>query len=276
MLQAPSSVAATSRFSPIAAIAKQLRRLCAWWRGNRGVPLSPAAAAPGPASPQRGEQKEAGPQGRTQISPASRPSPAPGAGVRPRRGSGPGEPGALPAITHAGLAHVWFEYIHPFADGKGRIGRAIAELARALATSTPRFTGISAVLHRQRSSYYEQLRRHSVRLDINAWLQWFAQQGLQAQAEADEQLVCLLIDKAALVARLAGQLNFRQEKALLRLLRERPIGFAGGLSAGNYARITGPPPAMVTRDLEDLVNKEALRRTGERKGARYWLVVVGE
>ena len=187
----------------------------------------------------------------------------------------PGQPDALPAITRAAIAHLWFECIHPFEDGNGRIGRAIAEMALAQATGTPSFTGMSAVLNRQRKSYYEQLRRHSVRLDIDAWLQWFAQQALQAQAEADE-LVRFLIDKAALMTRLSGQLNPRQEKALLRLLREGPQGFAGGLSAGNYARITSAPPATVTRDLADLVNKGALRRTGERKGARYWVVIASE
>ena len=187
----------------------------------------------------------------------------------------PGQPGALPAITRAAIAHLWFECIHPFEDGNGRIGRAIAEMALAQATGTPSFTGMSAVLNRQRKSYYEQLRRHSVRLDIDAWLQWFAQQALQAQAEADE-LVRFLIDKTALMTRLSGQLNPRQEKALLRLLREGPPGFAGGLSAGNYASITGAPPATVTRDLADLVSKGALRRTGERKGARYWLAIAGE
>lgn len=185
----------------------------------------------------------------------------------------PGRAGALPAITRAGVAHLWFECIHPFEDGNGRIGRAIAELALAQATSTPSFTGISAVLHRQRKHYYEQLRRHSLRLGIDAWLQWFAQQALQAQAEADEW-VRFLVDKAALMTRLAGQLNPRQEKVLLRLLREGPRGFVGGLSAGNYASITGSSSATVTRDLADLVNKGALLRTGERKGTRYWLTIA--
>jgi Fic family protein len=35
----------------------------------------------------------------------------------------------LPAITCAGIAHLYFESIHPFEDGNGRIGRAIAEKA---------------------------------------------------------------------------------------------------------------------------------------------------
>jgi Fic family protein len=34
-------------------------------------------------------------------------------------------------ILRAGLAHVWFESIHPFEDGNGRIGRAIIDMALA-------------------------------------------------------------------------------------------------------------------------------------------------
>src|SRR3546814_18419780 len=45
-----------------------------------------------------------------------------------------------------------------------------------------------------------------------------------------------LIDKTRLLDRLRGEINERQEKALLRMFREGPDGFAGGLSAGNYRR----------------------------------------
>ncbi|WP_028602666.1 Fic family protein [Ottowia thiooxydans] len=187
-------------------------------------------------------------------------------------GTAPGAADALPAITRAAVAHLWFECIHPLEDGNGRIGRAIAEMALAQATSTPCFTGMSAVLYSHRKEYYEQLKRHSVRLDIDEWLHWFSQRALEAQLEAD-RFVRFLIDKAALLTRLSGQLNPRQEKALLRLFREGPDGFTGGLSAGNYAAITGAPPATTTRDLADLVNKGALRRSGERKSTRYWLAI---
>ena len=53
------------------------------------------------------------------------------------------------------------------------------------------------------------------------------------------------------------------------MLREGPDGFKGGLSAGNYATITGTSPATATRDLSDLVEKGALIRSGERRHARY-------
>ena len=63
-----------------------------------------------------------------------------------------------------------------------------------------------------------------------------------------------LIDKTKLLDRLKGRLNARQEKALLRMFREGPEGFRGGLSAGKYSKITGASPATTTRDLADLVD----------------------
>ncbi|MGA7235545.1 MAG: hypothetical protein WBY44_07690 [Bryobacteraceae bacterium] len=57
------------------------------------------------------------------------------------------------------------------------------------------------------------------------------------------------------------------------MLAEGPEGFKGGLSAGNYAGITGATTATTTPDLADLVHKEALIRKGERRYARYYLPI---
>ncbi len=76
---------------------------------------------------------------------------------------------------------------------------------------------------------------------------------------------------AKLLDRLRGQINEREQKALLRMFREGPKEFNGGLSAGNYSTITGVSPATTTRDLTDLTEKRALARIGERKHARYVL-----
>ena len=81
----------------------------------------------------------------------------------------------------------------------------------------------------------------------------------------------LIITKTKLLDRLRGQLNERQQKAFLRMFRQAPEGFKGGLSAGNYSTITGASPATTTRDLADLTEKGALVRTGERKHSRYTL-----
>ena len=180
----------------------------------------------------------------------------------------------LPTVTRAAIAHLWFESIHPFEDGNGRIGRAIAEKALAQGMVNSSFTGLSGAMLRHRREYYAALERHSTSLEINGWLSWFAAMVLEAQAEAD-RLVRFLIEKTRLLRSLEGMLNQRQEKVLLRLFAEGPAGFKGGLSAGNYATITSATPATVTRDLADLVAKGALWRSGERKGTRYWLTIDG-
>jgi hypothetical protein len=51
--------------------------------------------------------------------------------------------------------------------------------------------------------------------------------------------VGLLIAKTKLLDRLRGHINDRQQKAFLRIFREGPDGFKGGMSAGNYGTITG-------------------------------------
>lgn len=178
----------------------------------------------------------------------------------------------LPAITRAGVAHLWFESIHPFEDGNGRIGRAIAESALSRAVSMPTFTALSNALLRHRKDYYSILEHNSTTLSVDGWLAWFAERALEAQSEADE-LVRFLIDKTRLMDRLRRTINARQEKALLRILAAGPAGFKGGLSASNYATITGAPPSTITRDLSDLVDKGALVRSGERKATRYWLCI---
>jgi Fic family protein len=93
---------------------------------------------------------------------------------------------------------------------------------------------------------------------------------LDAQRRSIAQVEFIIV-KAKLLSRLRGQINQRQQKALLRLFREGPEGFKGGLSAGNYGTITGSSPATTTRDLAELVENGAFIRTGERKHARYVL-----
>ncbi len=66
---------------------------------------------------------------------------------------------------------------------------------------------------------------------------------------------------------------FSQEKVLARLFAAGPEGFRGGLSAENYIALTRTSRATATRDLQDLVAKGALTRSGERKHTRYALQV---
>jgi Fic family protein len=188
------------------------------------------------------------------------------------RGTGPGQEKPLPALTRAGIAHLYFESIHPFEDGNGRIGRGIAEKALAQSLGQPTLTALAATILSRRKSYYEAFEPAVKQNETTDWLVWFGGIAIEAQRRTIA-LVEFLIDKAKLLDRLRGQLNERQQKALLRMFREGPEGFRGGLTAGKYGAITGASPATATRDLVDLVAKGALVRTGELRHARYHLGV---
>src|SRR5918996_2443508 len=177
---------------------------------------------------------------------------------------------ALPALTRAGIAHLYFATIHPFEDGNGRIARALAEKALSQALGQPTLIALSQTIQKNKESYYEALHRSSRGNEITAWLVYFADTVLQAQ-DTTQHMIDFLIQKTKLYDRVKRQLNERQEKALARIFREGPEGFKGGLSAENYISITGAARATATRDLQDLVDKGVLIRTGALKSTRYHL-----
>ncbi len=183
-------------------------------------------------------------------------------------GTAPDGSAPLPNLTRAGIAHLYFVSIHPFEDGNGRIGRAIAEKALAQGLRQPTLIALAATILARRKAYYEALEAANKVNEITAWLRWFAETAIEAQRRTIVR-VEFLIAKTRFLDRLRGQLNARQDKALLRMLREGPEGFKGGLSAANYVTITGASPATATRDLADMVAKGALVRVGERRHARY-------
>ena len=184
--------------------------------------------------------------------------------------TGPSGKRPLPALARAGIAHLYFESIHPFEDGNGRIGRAISEKALAQGLGQPSLTALSVMIERRKKEYYKALEFAHQENEITDWLMWFADIVLEAQ-QLTQRWIDFLIAKTKLFDALRGKINARQEKALLRMMREGPDGFEGGLSAGNYTNITGAPPATARRDMAELVELGALVRTGERKGTRYWL-----
>lgn len=186
--------------------------------------------------------------------------------------SSPSGPDPLPALTRAGVSHLYFESIHPFEDGNGRIGRAISEKALAQGTGEPAPTALAATILWRRKAYYAALEAANKNNEVTAWLAWFAGIAIEAQRRSTAHIEFLL-ERTRLLDRLLGRLNPRQEKALLRMLREGPDGFRGGLSAGNYVTITGASPATATRDLTALVETGALVRQGERRHARYYLKI---
>ncbi len=186
--------------------------------------------------------------------------------------SAPGGKAPLPALTRAGIAHLWFVCIHPFEDGNGRIGRALAEKSLAQNLGHPSLIALSYTIERKRKDYYAALERNNKGIEITHWLAYFARTILEAQTNTLAR-VEFYIAKARFYERFRGQFNERQAKVIARVFREGIDGFDGGLSAEKYIAIARTSRATATRDLQDLVEMGALARTGERRHTRYFLVL---
>ena len=189
--------------------------------------------------------------------------------------SAPAHP--LDGITRAAIAHLWFESIHPFEDGNGRIGRAIMDMALAQDLGeTTRLYSLSSQLMQHRKGYYDALHQaqHGT-LDVSDWVLWFTQQfSLACQA------TCALMDRALEKSTFwqthsATPLNERQRKVIQRLLDDGDGGFLGGLNADKYMKMTSTSKATATRDLADLLKNGLLRSAGQGKAIRYYVAVEG-
>lgn len=178
-------------------------------------------------------------------------------------------------VVKAAIAHLWFVTVHPFADGNGRIARAIADMALARSEGSPqRFYSLSAEIRLERAAYYAILEAtQKGDLDILGWLEWFLACLDRAFDRAEETLV-LVLAKARFWDTMAGKaLNERQRKVVNRLLD----GFEGKLTSSKWAKLVKTSPDTALRDINDLLARGVLVK-GQASGrsTSYALAPLGE
>jgi Fic family protein len=84
-------------------------------------------------------------------------------------------------IVKSAVAHLWFESIHPYDDGNGRIGRAIVNYILAKEGGLDnRYYSISSAINKHRQEYYAHLEKtqklvHNANLELNTWIKWHTQ-----------------------------------------------------------------------------------------------------
>jgi Fic family protein len=187
-------------------------------------------------------------------------------------------PSGMDGLLRAGLAHAWFEIIHPFEDGNGRVGRAVLDMALAQDEQrATRLYSMSARFMEERDAYYAALERISIgNLDVTPWLMWFLEQ-VAGAIKASESLVDAVLFKARFWMRHAqSEFNERQLKALTRMLDAGPGGFVGGMTNQKYVSLTRASPATAQRDLANLVAKNSLMQVGGGRTARYELAPLSD
>lgn len=177
--------------------------------------------------------------------------------------TGPGGKNEIkkPPVRSA-IAHLYFETIHPFEDGNGRIGRAIAEKALSQGIGRPALLSLSKAIE---TSYYDALQEAQRSNEITEWINYFVRTILIAQTEAEE-LIEFTLQKTKFFDRFKDNLNDRQIKVIRRMLEEGAKGFEGGMNASKYASITKASKATATRDLQELLQMQAISLLGDGGG----------
>ncbi len=182
-------------------------------------------------------------------------------------------PAHVDGLLRAGVAHAWFELIHPFEDGNGRVGRAL--LDRALAQDenrSSRLYSLSARLMAVRSEYYDALGALSRGdLDTTEWLRWFLEQVVAACGESAGTVERVLRKARFWMRHAQAAISERQRKALNALLDAGPDGFVGGMTNKKYAHLTHVSPATAQRDLAELAERGILQTQGAGRSVRYEL-----
>ncbi len=172
------------------------------------------------------------------------------------------------APLRSAIAHLYFESIHPFEDGNGRIGRAIAEKALSQGIGRPVMLSLSRTIEANKKNYYAALEKAQQHNEITAWVNYFVQIILDAQIEAEVQ-IDFTLKKVKFFDRFKEQLNNRQHTVIKRMLEEGYKGFEGGMNAGKYVGITKTSKATATRDLQLLAEIGAFIASGGGRSTSY-------
>ncbi len=171
-------------------------------------------------------------------------------------------------VVRSGIAHLYFESVHPFEDGNGRIGRAISEKALSQGLGRPALLSLSRTIEANRKQYYAALQAGQQSNEITPWVSWFVNIALEAQIRTEEQ-IDFTLKKTRLFDRFRDRLNERQLQILGKMLEDGSKGFEGGISAKKYMSITGASKATATRDLQDLAEQGVLVPFGGGRSTRY-------
>lgn len=179
----------------------------------------------------------------------------------------------LPVPIYSAIAHLYFESIHPFEDGNGRIGRAISEKILSKGINRPVLLSLSRTIAKDRSAYYNALQKGQRSNEVTDWILYFLRTAQEAQQDA-VQYIQFTLEKTRFFDQFSAHLNDRQEKVLQKMLITGWQDFEGGINAKKYASISKISKATATRDLVQLMNLGILKRVGDGRSTRYEVVKV--
>lgn len=171
-------------------------------------------------------------------------------------------------LIRAAITHIYFESIHPFEDGNGRIGRALVEKALYQSFQKPFLISWSKAIENDKKNYYKALKESQIGLDITPWLNFFFS-SLDEALNDTKFHIQHVVWKTKLFDQFGEKLNKHQSKCLNKMMAFLPKEFEGGMTNKKYQSITGVSKATASRDLTELAALGILKKVGGGRSTAY-------
>ena len=167
-----------------------------------------------------------------------------------------------PVITSA-IAHHRLVSIHPFADGNGRISRALAIwLLYSKGFDTHHLFALDEYFERERQLYYQKIQQaRDLDDDLSNWLEYVAEGVVETLSKVKERILSLKIAVAA-----PRMLLTKRQEDILRFLRDR-----GRVKAPEIEKAFSLTRARVNQIIKPLIDAGLVIREGQTRATTYRL-----
>lgn len=169
------------------------------------------------------------------------------------------------------ISHLWFLTIHPFEDGNGRLARAISDFViYQNSNDIFSFYSISYQIKLEQKMYYEKLNKAQTNnsLDITDWISWY----LNCINNSINQVITE-INKTIKIEKFYRKINQlkinkRQKKMIDKIMDD----FKGNITTVKWAKICNCSQDTATRDINDLIKKNILKKNAKGPHTNYELI----
>ena len=158
-------------------------------------------------------------------------------------------------LIASSVFHYEFEFIHPFPDGNGRMGRLWQTLMLARWKPLMAFMPVETMIHKNQAEYYAAINQSTAVGDSAAFIAF---------------MLRMIRDAVTETAHVSEKMTEKTSEKILALIKENTSA-----TIAELARITGLSARTIERNIRALRNQGRLLRIGPDKGG-HWKVLERE
>ncbi len=162
----------------------------------------------------------------------------------------------LPQIIKSCIFHYEFEFIHPFSDGNGRIGRMWQTLLLYQENPVFGWLPVETIVADRQAEYYDAIHRSTKRTNSAIFAEFMLEALAQAVAEFKEH--------QGVVGKPIGAPLSSTEQAVLNAITANPYA-----TYADIASVVSKTPKTVQRTVAKLKERNLIQRSGSDKTGRW-------